>query len=108
MLLSWSEFCSQQYNACCRDCWTEDPPWPFTQKAWYWHCCNVLCQGEYMICIAECAVNAVVDAVVDLAKAAADFVKDNPGLVVGTIVVIAGVVLIATLGPGGAVVLVAA
>ena len=106
-MASWSEACDEQYEQCCRDCWTDDPPWPFTQGSWYHTCCCVLCQGEYMICEAACPVNVAVEVVFDLAQAAADYVEENPEIVVGTLVIIAGITLIATCGPGGAIVLVA-
>jgi hypothetical protein len=57
--------------------------------------------------MAQCAIETVIVTVESIAQAAADFVRDHPGLVVGTIVVIAGVAMIATMGPAGAVVLVA-
>lgn len=101
--------CGAELITYCRSCWTDQIPWwfPENRKAWYWHCCNVICQAEYMACVALNGIESACAAVLDFGAACADWIANNPGVVVGTLVVIAGVALIVTLGPGGAVVLVA-
>lgn len=93
--------CDEEYEDCCAGCRRKRSR---VARA----LCYSACMTAYAACLAACAAEATVEAVVDIAEAAAQFVRDHPELVVGTIVIIAGVVLIATTGPGGAIVLVAA
>jgi hypothetical protein len=57
-----------------------------------------------MACIGSNAVEKTFEAIDD----AAHWLAEHPEVVVGTLVVVAGVVMVVTLGPGGALVLVAA
>jgi len=92
--------CSAAYNACCANCWTDDPPWPYTQNAYYHYCCNVVCQAQYMACLAACAVSDAVDTVVDYATEAAEWVAGHPEeIAIGTVVVIGGVTFVAVASP---------
>jgi ElaB/YqjD/DUF883 family membrane-anchored ribosome-binding protein len=61
-----------------------------------------------MLCLAGYVAESVVETLADLARAAAEFVKNNPWLVVGVTVLVLGVLMIAVAGPGGTIILVAA
>ena len=60
-----------------------------------------------MACVAANGIESACVALFDLGAACADWIANHPGVTVGTLVVIGGVVLIVTTGPGGAVVLAA-
>jgi hypothetical protein len=60
-----------------------------------------------MLCVAINGIESACVAILDFGGACAQWVADNPGAVVGTMVVIAAVVMIVTTGPAGALVLVA-
>jgi len=110
--------CYEEYEECIEACQTDPVPDTFDyMPAWLYRklVCYPACFAAYTACLAKCkgeqiaeAVATAGAAVVDWVEAAAQYVRDHPELVVGTIVIIAGVVLIATTGPGGAIVLVAA
>lgn len=101
--------CGALLIACCRDCWTGPIPWwhPENRGSWYHHCCDIICQGEYMACVALNGIGSACVAVLDFGGECATWLANHPAAVVGTIIVVAGVILVVTTGPGGALVLAA-
>jgi RHS repeat-associated protein len=98
-----SRDCDAEHIQCFRNCWKRKPPYPCEKgKSSHYRFCAAKCLAEYMACLAENAAEQVADA----AKQAAQWLADHPAAVVGTIVVIAGVVMVVTVTGGGALVLV--
>lgn len=112
-----TDLCDEIYDNCIKSCQKDPVPDIFDflpKKVYLASVCYPKCNAKYGACLAACAAEAagevaedIAEFVVDIVAAAAQFVRDHPGLVVGTVVIIAGVILIATTGPAGAVVLVA-
>ena len=97
--------CEDEQIQCFRRCWRRKPPWPITCKgAGHYAFCQSLCLAEYMECLAENALERTFDALSD----ALQWLADHPEIVVGTLIVVAGVAMIVTMGPAGGLILVAA
>jgi len=99
------EYCDQEHIECYRRCMKRKPPWPFDQGGPSAHngFCRTKCLTEYMICIGEKAAEKAFDSM----AAALDWLAKNPEVIVGTIVVVAGVAFVVATGGTGALVLVA-
>jgi len=64
--------------------------------------------GKYIACLIDCEKESIRRSAQQLAEQTAQFLQENPEIAVGTVVVIAGVTVIATLGVGGSIILVPA
>jgi hypothetical protein len=95
--------CDQEQIDCFRRCWASKPPWPIKKgKAGHYGYCQTKCLGEYMECLAEEGLRRTFEA---MAEAAA-WLKRHPGIAVGTIIVIGGIVYVVSTGGAGALVLI--
>ena len=116
--MSCADECEKAYLDCstrCSEMSEDDIPTIFSYLSlptYLARICYPKCMAVQAACLAKCAAEEAVDDVAeyaaDVAGRAAQFVRDHPGLVIGTIVVIGGIALVATTGPGGVMVLVAA
>lgn len=61
------------------------------------------CEAEYIACEAQAAAAALADAI----NTGMQWLSEHPEVVIGTILLIGGILLIVTTGPGGALILVA-
>ena len=97
--------CDQEQIECFRRCWDEEPPWPIEKgrKGHYLYC-QSKCLAEYMACIGQKAAEFAFASM----AAAMQWLADHPEVVVGTIVVVAGVTFIVATGGAGGLVLVPA
>lgn len=94
--------CDQEHIECFRRCWNSKPPWPIERgKRGHYLYCTSKCLAEYMECLAEQAAEKAFDTMSE----ALDWLKHNPGVAVGTLVVVGGVVFVVMTGGGGALIL---
>jgi hypothetical protein len=95
--------CDQQQIDCFRRCWRRKPPWPIDKgSSGHYRYCQSKCLAEYMICIGQ----QVAERAFESMAAALDWLRRHPEVVVGTIVVVAGVTFIVATGGSGGLVLV--
>lgn len=64
---------------------------------------KVACDAEFAACETQAAAAALADAI----NAGMQWLAEHPEVVIGTILLIGGILLIVTTGPGGALILVA-
>lgn len=64
---------------------------------------KVACETEYVACKAQAAASALADAI----NTGMQWLAEHPEVVIGTILLIGGILLIVTTGPGGALIVVA-
>lgn len=93
--------CDEEQIACFRRCWKAKPPWPMTKgTSAHYRYCQSKCLAEYMECLGKQGLRRTFDSLAE----ALDWLKKHPQ-VVGTIVVVAGVVYVVSTGGSGALVL---
>lgn len=96
--------CDEEHIFCVRRCYAVRAPWPFrngtgAHRAW----CRTECLKEYMECVAEQAVERAFEGIRD----AVDWLARHPEVVVGTLVVVGGVIFVVATGGSGGLILVA-
>lgn len=120
-LLVCEEYCNDCAIVCNRDCMK------YKKKIWYNYArceakcqtgfmvCSTGCDAVYTACIAKEGAKIVCEVVIgagelifDTLEDAARYLAEHPRLVIGTTVVVAGVIMVVTLGPAGVLVLSAA
>jgi len=107
--------CSKLQIECFRRCWKRCPPWPIDKgSSGHYIYCESLCLGVYLACEAENEAEEIAKKIAEearnLAEAtreAAEWLGDHPEVVVGAVVVVAGVTFVAVTGGTGGLVLVA-
>jgi RHS repeat-associated protein len=111
-----TEGCNDIAIQCNRDCWKRKPPWPIPCHSWAHRAyCESKCQADYMLCYAGAeaiyaackAAEAAENTFNTMAEALA-WLAAHPGVVVGTLVVVAGVAFVVATGGSGGLILVAA
>jgi hypothetical protein len=104
-MIQMSRDCDQEHIECFRDCWRRKPPWPIDKGgSGHYRYCSALCLAEYMECIGEEAVERAFDSMSD----ALQWLSEHPEVVVGTLVIVAGVTFVVATGGSGALILVPA
>ena len=97
--------CDQEQIECFRRCWNAEPPWPIERgRRGHYLYCQSKCLAEYMACIGEQAAEKAFSTMAD----AMEWLANHPEVVVGTIVVVAGITFIVVIGGAGGLVLVPA
>jgi hypothetical protein len=97
--------CEREQILCFRRCWRRRPPWPVERGSrGHYLYCQSKCLAEYLLCVGETAAEMAFASM----SAAMQWLREHPGVVVGTIVVVGGVVFIVATGGSGALVLVPA
>lgn len=101
-----SRNCDAEHNACFEDCWNSPPPYGHIppQKAQHYQHCTSLCLKKYMEC---CKQRRLSPQAFPEMKTALDWLKAHKTeVVVGSVVIVAGVAfIVATGGAGGLVLL---
>lgn len=103
-LVSAEDDCNKEHIQCFRDCWKEKPPYPYGAKGSDGHnrYCTETCRKEYVACMKKAGLMKEFSVM----SAALDWLKSNAKvIVIGTAVVIAGVVYVVSTGGSGALVL---
>jgi hypothetical protein len=102
-LVSAEDDCNKEHIECFRDCWKKKPPYPWGKKGGDGHnrYCTDTCLKKYV----DCMKSAGLMKEFSVMSAALDWLKSHKAIVVGTVVVIAGVVYVVSTGGGGALVL---
>lgn len=95
--------CSAEQIECFRRCYNGNPPWPCGRdKGSRYRYCQTMCLAAYMACEAENAAERLSDAL----KQAYEWLAAHPEVVIGTVIVIAGVAFVVASGGSGAPVLI--
>jgi hypothetical protein len=93
--------CDRQHIQCFRRCWSSKPPWPLNKgDAGHYKYCQSKCLAKYMACLGKAGLLRTFASL----EQAKTWLKQHPVLV-GTIVVVAGVAYIVSTGGGGALIL---
>jgi hypothetical protein len=90
--------CDKEHILCFRQCWRRKPPWPIEKgKSGHYAYCASKCLAEYMACEAERALERAFESMGE----ALDWLARHPEVVVGTVVIVAGVAFVVATGGAG-------
>jgi RHS repeat-associated protein len=94
---------------CFRRCFNSPAPWPMKKgDMWHYRYCESKCLAEYMACKAAEVGSRLVTTIFETLAAATAWLRDHPEVVVGTVLVVAGVAYIVATGGSGALILIPA
>jgi len=104
-MIQMARDCDQEQIACFRRCWRRKPPWPIDKGSrGHYAYCSASCLAQYMECIGENAAERAFDSMSE----AMEWLGEHPEVVVGALVVVAGVTFVVATGGSGALILVPA
>lgn len=97
--------CDAEHIECFHRCWRKKPPYPYTRGAWDHHdYCESKCLKEYMTCLERTGQR--IREFRTMGRALAWLDEHKKEILIGTIVIAAGVTLVVASGGSGALVLV--